>query len=288
MIKLPTQPFEHSEFLTSLASECDHVVAYSNLDAPVLAILKGSPNVLRSKVNETSNEWLNGPAIHDKTAIIPLDVSSIGTFHTDFLFTAVSNSYREANKILDNCDNIGKFIAFQHYVPFWRQGSDGLPGLSNAFAEFQSKRPGWKPIYKSSHNWGVVVFSNIASRFDDSIKWNPKSYTQADLERETAERKLESINAYHRHWLALHRYPIDVAEWHHETAYEWYSKWCDEIPSTVCTCKKNWLALTERFPPDLTSRRSFFWWTIDRHNDVNREKGKPIFASIEAIEVYRP
>lgn len=55
---------------------------------------------------------------------------------------------------------------------------------------------------------------------------------------------------------------------------EWYATWLETVPSFGCSCRANWDALTKDNPPDYAN---FAQWAIDRHNDVNKKLGKPIW-----------
>lgn len=67
-------------------------------------------------------------------------------------------------------------------------------------------------------------------------------------------------------WAALHSV-VDPTP-------EWYAAWLETVPSFGCPCRHNWDALTKDNPPDY---QNFAQWAIDRHNDVNRKLGKPIW-----------
>lgn len=294
MITINQEPFEHAAILSRLAMDCDHVTVWSNLEPPAFALLDGSPKVLECKVNDPIHESINQSKIVVKTQLVPLDTSRIASIKTDFLYTALSNSYGEAKAVLDNAENIQKFIAFQHYIPFWRRGSDRKPGVSNAFFEFQQSNPEWRPIYRNGANWGLVILSKRPDFFTDEIKWNPQWYSQESLDREDEERKAaakerqEMSNAsYARsHWLKLHRYAVDCFVWNVDEAKKWYREWVEGVPVTACNCKRNWMLLTSRNPPDFSNRRAFFRWTVDRHNDVNRKLGRVEMTLIEAKAMY--
>lgn len=43
----------------------------------------------------------------------------------------------------------------------------------------------------------------------------------------------------------------------------------------TCPCHQHWAALKAARPPDLTSRRAFWWWTARIHDEVNARLGKP-------------
>lgn len=293
-ITLPNQVFEHTDILKQLAMTCSHITVWSNLDSPALALLKGLPDRLVCKVNETDKPWLNQHTELSLTEIIPLLPDDFYSIKTDFLYTAISNSYSEAKQVLNNCNNIRRFIAFQHTGPFMIRGSDRLAGLSNAFHEFKEEYPEWKPVYSSPKNWGLLILSKIPYYHNPAIKWNPVKYDQASLDRTEAERKekLQKNRQWtirqqaNNHWDAIHKYPIVVPTWSPLDAYNWYIAWKAHIPSLNCDCKKNWEKLTEKYPPDFSSRIAFFKWTIDRHNDVNLELSKPHFSYSQAEALY--
>ena len=58
---------------------------------------------------------------------------------------------------------------------------------------------------------------------------------------------------------------------------QWYDQWLESVPRFGCSCRKSWDELTKLHPPDFSSRKAFARWAIDRHNDVNRKLGKPIW-----------
>lgn len=54
----------------------------------------------------------------------------------------------------------------------------------------------------------------------------------------------------------------------------WYAEWLKTIPSFGCGCRMEWDMLTQQHPPDFDN---FAQWAIDRHNDVNKKLGKPVW-----------
>lgn len=58
---------------------------------------------------------------------------------------------------------------------------------------------------------------------------------------------------------------------------EWYEGWLRMIPSYGCVCRDNWRKITAANPPDFSSLDAFRQWAIKRHDDVNRELGKPLW-----------
>jgi hypothetical protein len=49
-------------------------------------------------------------------------------------------------------------------------------------------------------------------------------------------------------------------------------------------CAENFRAKMEKYPPSLENPQSLFKWTVDMHNSVNAENGKPIYDYEQAIE----
>lgn len=88
------------------------------------------------------------------------------------------------------------------------------------------------------------------------------------------------------HWHLLHEYKL--VPWNPKKAKNDYLRWKQKIPnSRTCPCKKNWAILDKANPPDFTSPDSFFFWGVDRHNDINAELGKPILTHEEADMIHR-
>jgi hypothetical protein len=49
-------------------------------------------------------------------------------------------------------------------------------------------------------------------------------------------------------------------------------------------CAENFRAKMEKYPPSLENPQSLFKWTVDMHNSVNAENGKPILSYDHALE----
>ena len=54
------------------------------------------------------------------------------------------------------------------------------------------------------------------------------------------------------------------------------------------TCAKNFKANLEKFPlkEALTNNKSLFQWTVNIHNEVNKESNKKEYSYEEAIDIY--
>ncbi len=46
-------------------------------------------------------------------------------------------------------------------------------------------------------------------------------------------------------------------------------------------CKRHWLEMLKRSPPDLSSAEAYYQWTVDRHNEVNLRLGKAQFLLVK-------
>jgi hypothetical protein len=53
-------------------------------------------------------------------------------------------------------------------------------------------------------------------------------------------------------------------------------------------CAENYKKKVEKNLPNLNSRKELFEWTVDIHNSVNREHGKPELSYEDAIKVLFP
>lgn len=92
-------------------------------------------------------------------------------------------------------------------------------------------------------------------------------------------------------WTKLHQYPVDNADdWSDTSARVFYSEWVARVPSFGCECQSNWAAYTADHPPDFSSARAFFAWSIAAHNHVSAEHAVPrkrFMPLMEAEGLYR-
>lgn len=91
---------------------------------------------------------------------------------------------------------------------------------------------------------------------------------------------------YSIHFIAL-EYPIAPSETQKQVYFDFYRNLARVLPCTVCRehFEKVWKAhplTTDR----LKSRRSLFAWTVDVHNMVNEDLGKPNMALSVALDMY--
>jgi hypothetical protein len=78
-------------------------------------------------------------------------------------------------------------------------------------------------------------------------------------------------------WKALHDY-ADSQEWNPVEARQWYRHvWTPMIPR-YCGCVTHWKEITDKLPPDFSSREAFRAWAIAAHNEVNKRLGKPVWS----------
>ena len=90
-------------------------------------------------------------------------------------------------------------------------------------------------------------------------------------------------------WRLLHSYAVDhQSDWDPKAAKRWYCReWLKKVPNYGCSCKRNWIELTKRFPPDFTSPQSFFDWSWARHNDVSTHHSKkPTITLDDAYAIF--
>lgn len=85
-------------------------------------------------------------------------------------------------------------------------------------------------------------------------------------------------------WRLLHTYawlyPDEPTAEDQRRAREWLaelSRIVGEQPG--CHCSGHWSDWLASSPPDLTSRTTFYWWTVAAHNAVNVRQGKLEFFS---------
>jgi len=90
-------------------------------------------------------------------------------------------------------------------------------------------------------------------------------------------------------WRLLHSYAVEHQfDWDPKAAKRWYfQEWLKKVPNYGCSCQKNWIELTKKFPPDFTSPRAFFEWAWARHNDVSEHHSKkPTITLNEAYAIH--
>lgn len=87
------------------------------------------------------------------------------------------------------------------------------------------------------------------------------------------------------HWNKLHRYRLDP--WDSQQAKEFYIGWQKSIPNYGCSCSSDWATLEKKHPPVFDTYDEFFYWGVDRHNDVNKRLGKLQMDHASAYEMHR-
>lgn len=96
-------------------------------------------------------------------------------------------------------------------------------------------------------------------------------------------RRPSKLERAHASWKALHCYR-QVGIWDANEAARWYEDdWKPTVPSAGCSCRRHWLEIESKQPPEFLSENAFFRWGFDRHNDINRMLGKREYTWQQAI-----
>ncbi len=66
---------------------------------------------------------------------------------------------------------------------------------------------------------------------------------------------------------------------------DFYNSLKNMIPCELC--KTHYIQYLEVSPPDLSGRSALVKWTIDLHNKVNKQLGKPGYSYQKAIKLYK-
>jgi hypothetical protein len=83
------------------------------------------------------------------------------------------------------------------------------------------------------------------------------------------------------HFIAL-AYPTNPTNEDKENYLKFINSLSDVLPCPFCG--KHFKENMEQMPPKLENKESFFNWTVDMHNLVNRDNGKREFSYEEAKE----
>ncbi len=90
-------------------------------------------------------------------------------------------------------------------------------------------------------------------------------------------------------WFFLHTVSFNFPEnpsFKNKTDYnDFYNSLKNMIPCELC--KTHYIQHLEISPPDLSGRNALVKWTIDLHNKVNKQLGKPIYSYEKAITLYK-
>jgi hypothetical protein len=87
------------------------------------------------------------------------------------------------------------------------------------------------------------------------------------------------------HWNKLHRYRLE--QWDVEVVKKFYAQWKSNIPNYGCSCSSDWAAIEKKHPPVFDTYDKFFYWGVDRHNDVNKKLNKLQMDHASAYEMHR-
>lgn len=93
------------------------------------------------------------------------------------------------------------------------------------------------------------------------------------------------IRVQRNHWNKLHRYRLDP--WDANQAKKDYEDWRKTIPNYSCSCSSDWAALEKKHPPVFDTYDQFFYWGVDRHNDINRKLHKIEIGHTCAYDIHR-
>jgi hypothetical protein len=87
-------------------------------------------------------------------------------------------------------------------------------------------------------------------------------------------------------WHFIHMTALNYPEKPTEQDKKNYTQFLESLVYTLpCEgCSFNWLKKLRETPPNLNSRKEFFEWTVDRHNEVNKSNGKREISYDEALK----
>ena len=92
-------------------------------------------------------------------------------------------------------------------------------------------------------------------------------------------------------WLFIHSIAINYPEvpnsMERKDMYNFFTTLAQVIPCTKC--KDNYIKHLNMLPlsSHLDNRNDLFNWTVEMHNMVNLELGKPVISTDEAIKIYK-
>ena len=85
-------------------------------------------------------------------------------------------------------------------------------------------------------------------------------------------------------WRSLHEFAWSMPEMlsadDQRDARAWLADFARIVGREACECHTHWQRIASSCPPDLTSRRAFYWWTVAVHDWVNQRLGKPLAAPL--------
>ena len=86
---------------------------------------------------------------------------------------------------------------------------------------------------------------------------------------------------YFIHFVALN-YPMNPSENDKKRYLQFFQSLEHTLPCEGCAY--NFGEKIKKYPPRLENRESLFKWTVDMHNSVNRENGKPEITYEKALK----
>lgn len=117
------------------------------------------------------------------------------------------------------------------------------------------------------------------------IKWITDS---EHVKPATARQALKRPGDLVSHWPSIHRYPVEhVEQWDVQEVERWYAHWVTGIPIYGCSCQANWKTYTDASPPDFSSPKAFFEWSVEAHNHVSaNHANNPTISLADAYASY--
>lgn len=99
----------------------------------------------------------------------------------------------------------------------------------------------------------------------------------------------EVIEAYREHWKKLHIFAVqNLDQWSINKAKDFLLQWEKDIPIGSCGCKSGWETIKECMdsPTKYDNAESFFRWSVEAHNAVNKKLNKTIVSYEEACKIH--
>jgi hypothetical protein len=110
-----------------------------------------------------------------------------------------------------------------------------------------------------------------------TFSWRkPESPTVSSEAIITENTLLDLIASQQKHWEKLHTTFFTPEE---------LENWIRQIPGCY-TCQRDFRILIQTYPPQFDDRISYFKWTWEVHNLVNRKLNKPEFTWTEACNKW--
>lgn len=129
---------------------------------------------------------------------------------------------------------------------------------------------------------GELALAQLQAEFD--LLFPDSAAERSAKAKAHAERVLRK---QHDLWRQLHQRPFDLAFQPSESDMAFLVSIGGEIPGCA-KCATNYANFIKNYPPDFSSAKTYFAWTVKLHNHVNRELGKPELTVEAARAVWVP